>query len=41
MTIDHAFCRKLLNYKIEKETEKLWITMCILKIGNVEMLKKF
>ena len=36
---DQTFCRKLLNYRLEKKSEKLLITICISKIGTVETVK--
>ena len=41
MTSAHqTFPRKLLNYRLEKVSEKLLITTCISKIGSVETIKK-
>ena len=38
-TAYQTFRRKLLNYRLEKESEKLLITTCISKIGSVETIE--
>ena len=38
-TAYQTFRRKLLNYRLEKESEKLLITNCISKIGSVETIE--
>ena len=36
---DQTFHRKYLNYRLEKESEKLLITTCISKIGTIETVE--